>query len=144
MSTLQIGLAVAGGVVLAAIVAHSAWTSRKMAPRQAAPEESDTDPSTAAIEPRMEPALQEKVRARHHVNRLAQRLHDQAERRRIARTRMIRREQNHCRLGITQVQGNDRVARFQSRISGRLGSLRWWRQRRSFEVSQSGNQVAAL
>ena len=55
MSTLQIGLAVAGGVVLAAIVAHSAWTSRKMAPRQAAPEESDTDPSTAAIEPRMEP-----------------------------------------------------------------------------------------
>ncbi len=38
MSTLQLGLAVAGGLVLAAVVAHGAWTSRKNAPRQAAPE----------------------------------------------------------------------------------------------------------
>ena len=38
MSNLQIGLAVAGGLVLAGIVAHSAWTSRKNTPRQAAQE----------------------------------------------------------------------------------------------------------
>jgi len=38
MSSLQIGLAVAGGLVLAAVVAHSAWTSRRNTPRQAAPE----------------------------------------------------------------------------------------------------------
>lgn len=37
MSTLQIGLAIAGGVVLAGVVAHSAWTSRKNKPRQADP-----------------------------------------------------------------------------------------------------------
>ncbi len=35
MSTLQIGLAVVGGLVLAGVVAHGAWTSRKNAPRQA-------------------------------------------------------------------------------------------------------------
>lgn len=38
MSTLQISLAVAGGLVLAGIVAHSAWSSRKNTPRQADPE----------------------------------------------------------------------------------------------------------
>jgi hypothetical protein len=38
MSTLQIGLAVAGGLVLAGVVAHSAWTSRRNTPRQASPE----------------------------------------------------------------------------------------------------------
>ena len=54
MSTLQIGLAVAGGVVLAAVVAHGAWTTRKMAPRQAEPEKTQ-DPSHAGIEPRLEP-----------------------------------------------------------------------------------------
>ncbi|MEO6624153.1 MAG: cell division protein FtsZ [Burkholderiaceae bacterium] len=53
MSTLQIGLAVAGGLVLAAVVAHGAWTSRKMAPRQATPAEPDTSP-TGPIEPRLE------------------------------------------------------------------------------------------
>jgi FtsZ-interacting cell division protein ZipA len=37
MSTLQIGLAIAGGVVLVGVVAHSAWTSRKNKPRQAEP-----------------------------------------------------------------------------------------------------------
>ncbi len=35
MSDLQIGLAVAGGVVLAAFVAHGAWTTRKNTPKQA-------------------------------------------------------------------------------------------------------------
>ncbi len=38
MSSLQISLAVAGGLVLAAVVAHSAWSSRRNAPRQAQPE----------------------------------------------------------------------------------------------------------
>jgi hypothetical protein len=38
MSNLQIGLAIAGGVVLAAVVAHGAWSSRKNTPRQALPE----------------------------------------------------------------------------------------------------------
>ncbi len=37
-STLQIGLAVAGGLVLAGVVAHSTWSSRKNAPKRAAPE----------------------------------------------------------------------------------------------------------
>ena len=53
MSTLQIGLAVAGGLVLAAVVAHGAWTSRKMAPRQATQAEPDGVPS-GLIEPRLE------------------------------------------------------------------------------------------
>jgi hypothetical protein len=38
MSSLQIGLAVAGGLVLAGVVAHGAWVSRKNLPRQALPE----------------------------------------------------------------------------------------------------------
>ncbi len=38
MSTLQISLAVAGGLVLAAVVAHSAWSSRRNLPKQATPE----------------------------------------------------------------------------------------------------------
>jgi ZipA, C-terminal FtsZ-binding domain len=35
MSNLQIGLAIAGGLVLAAVVAHSAWTARKNQPKLA-------------------------------------------------------------------------------------------------------------
>ncbi len=57
MSTLQIGLAIAGGVVLAAVVAHSAWTSRRNAPRQAQPEPSvdgaapsDQEPTLSEID----------------------------------------------------------------------------------------------
>ena len=46
MSTLQIGLAIAGGVVLAGVVAHSTWTSRKNKPRQAEPL-----PQEAQVEP---------------------------------------------------------------------------------------------
>jgi hypothetical protein len=41
MSTLQISLAIAGGLVLAGVVAHSTWSSRKNAPRQASPEAHD-------------------------------------------------------------------------------------------------------
>ena len=49
MSNFQIGLAIAGGVVLVAVVAHSAWTSRKNKPRQA----QDLPP----VEPNLEPLL---------------------------------------------------------------------------------------
>jgi hypothetical protein len=45
MSNLQLGLAIAGGVLLAGVVAHGAWTSRRNAPRQALPEvHADTQP----------------------------------------------------------------------------------------------------
>ncbi|MDH4450913.1 MAG: cell division protein ZipA C-terminal FtsZ-binding domain-containing protein [Rhodoferax sp.] len=37
MSSLQMGLAITGGLVLAAVVAHSAWTARRNTPRQAKP-----------------------------------------------------------------------------------------------------------
>jgi len=49
MSNFQIGLAIAGGVVLVAVVAHSTWTSRKNKPRQA----QDLPP----VEPNLEPLL---------------------------------------------------------------------------------------
>lgn len=42
MSTLQVALAIAGGVVLAGLVAHGAWSSRKNTPRQAEPNPSFT------------------------------------------------------------------------------------------------------
>ncbi len=54
-SSLQIGLAAAGGLVLAAVVAHGAWTSRRNAPRQAEPEPQDTQP--------MEPSMDGEVPA---------------------------------------------------------------------------------
>lgn len=47
MSTLQISLAVAGGLVLAGIVAHSAWSSRRNTPRQA---DHATEPPAPAAE----------------------------------------------------------------------------------------------
>ena len=47
MSNFQIGLAIAGGVVLVAVVAHSAWTSRKNKPRQAQ--------ELPPVEPNLEP-----------------------------------------------------------------------------------------
>jgi FtsZ-interacting cell division protein ZipA len=51
MSTLQIGLAIAGGVVLAGVVAHSTWTSRKNKPRQAEPLPQDTAEEHATFVP---------------------------------------------------------------------------------------------
>ena len=66
MSTLQVALAIAGGVVLAGVVAHSAWTSRKSKPRQADPtadrleprEPGQPDQDNAASEPRFSDELQ--------------------------------------------------------------------------------------
>ena len=53
MSNLQIGLAIAGGIVLAAVVAHGAWNARRNAPRQAQPE----PPGDAQPAPLREPTL---------------------------------------------------------------------------------------
>ncbi|MCF8208322.1 MAG: cell division protein FtsZ [Rhodoferax sp.] len=51
MSNLQIGLAIVGGLILAAIVAHGAWTSRRNAPRQALPEAAANMQAESATEP---------------------------------------------------------------------------------------------
>lgn len=56
MSTLQIGLAILGGLLLAAVVAHGAWSARKVTPRQALPgEEAGTAEPVAGVEPRLDP-----------------------------------------------------------------------------------------
>ncbi len=65
MSQLQVGLAVAGAVVLAAVVAHGAWTSRKSQPRRAEPEARD---SGEKVEPTLtgdalEPGVADQPRA---------------------------------------------------------------------------------
>ena len=57
MSNFQIGLAIAGGVVLVAVVAHSAWTSRKNKPRQAQdlpPVEPNLEPTPAVHNPNVD------------------------------------------------------------------------------------------
>jgi ZipA, C-terminal FtsZ-binding domain len=56
MGTLQIGLAIAGGVVLAAMVAHGTWASRRNLPRQAEPEAQRVEP--VAHEPALDPAAE--------------------------------------------------------------------------------------
>ena len=55
MSTLQIGLAIAGGIVLVGVVAHSTWNSRRSKPRQAQPLP-DTDAALTGVpsEPRLD------------------------------------------------------------------------------------------
>lgn len=50
MDNLQIGLAIAGGLILAGVVAQGAWAARKNAPRQAVPEER-APASVPAVEP---------------------------------------------------------------------------------------------
>ena len=56
MSNLTMGLAILGGLILAAVVAHSAWTSRRNAPKQAEPQASAGN-GDASDTPRLEPAL---------------------------------------------------------------------------------------
>jgi len=51
MSSIQIGLAIAGGLILALVVLHSAWTSHRRQPRQAEPE-------PVRLEPGVEPSPQ--------------------------------------------------------------------------------------
>jgi ZipA, C-terminal FtsZ-binding domain len=60
MSSLQMALAIVGGLVLAAVVAHGAWSARKNAPKQAQPDslppqEPQLDPEDEAT--RQEPAF---------------------------------------------------------------------------------------
>ena len=38
MSSLQVGLAVAGGLILGGVIAHNTWNARRNEPRQAQPE----------------------------------------------------------------------------------------------------------
>jgi hypothetical protein len=54
MSNLQIGLAIAGGVVLAAVVAHGAWNARRNAPRQAQPEPAGDLQASSQREPSLD------------------------------------------------------------------------------------------
>ena len=56
MSTLQVALAIAGGVVLAGLVAHGAWSSRKNTPRQADPVQPGS-PSEPGFETAHDPAI---------------------------------------------------------------------------------------
>lgn len=54
MSTLQVGLAIVGGLVLAGVVAHGAWTSRRSQPRQADPQAPRVEPELGRHEPGFE------------------------------------------------------------------------------------------
>ncbi|RYX95828.1 MAG: cell division protein FtsZ [Comamonadaceae bacterium] len=60
-STLQLGLAVAGGLVLAGVIAHSTWSSRRNRPKQASavvPPGTETDaPEAAETRQDIEPTL---------------------------------------------------------------------------------------
>lgn len=49
MSTLQLSLSIAGGLVLAVVVAHGAWTSRRSRPRQAEPQTERIEPGEAVV-----------------------------------------------------------------------------------------------
>jgi ZipA, C-terminal FtsZ-binding domain len=53
MSTLTVSLAVIGGLVLAGVVAHSAWNTRRNAPRTAEPEPAQDPHNQDRTEPRM-------------------------------------------------------------------------------------------
>lgn len=57
MSSLQIGLAITGGLVLAAVVAYNAWSTRKAAPRQAQAPAREPMSEVAAAEPRFDETL---------------------------------------------------------------------------------------
>ncbi len=57
MSTLQVALAIAGGVVLAGVVAHSAWSSRKNKPRQADPVPGRDAEAGSQLAPPQDPQL---------------------------------------------------------------------------------------
>ncbi len=61
MSTLQISLAIVGGLVLAGVVAHSAWSARKNTPRQAEPDSVTPSPTEPGgdIRPQLESERQE-------------------------------------------------------------------------------------
>ena len=55
MSNLTVGLAILGGLVLAAIVAHSAWSARRNTPRQ--PLQPEAPQNTDDLDARQEPGM---------------------------------------------------------------------------------------
>ena len=55
MNSLTVGLAVLGGLVLAGVVAHSAWQTRRNAPRLAQADEPVPATVEEAVEPRLDP-----------------------------------------------------------------------------------------
>ncbi|GAB4124485.1 MAG: hypothetical protein Fur0014_22540 [Rubrivivax sp.] len=64
MSSLQLWLAIAGGLVLAAVVAYNAWQTRRAAPRQPLPEteapaDAPADPNDARREPVLDAPVSE-------------------------------------------------------------------------------------
>lgn len=54
MSNLTVGLAVLGGLVLAAVVAHSTWTSRRNAPKLPQPAPQPSPAAPVVVEPTMD------------------------------------------------------------------------------------------
>lgn len=54
MSSLQVGLAVAGGLILGGVIAYNTWNARRNEPRQAQP---DTQPAPVVNEERVEPTI---------------------------------------------------------------------------------------
>ncbi|MFT3777065.1 MAG: cell division protein ZipA C-terminal FtsZ-binding domain-containing protein [Ottowia sp.] len=54
MSSLQVGLAVAGGLVLGGVIAYNTWNARRNEPRQAQP---DSQPAPLAPDERVEPTI---------------------------------------------------------------------------------------
>lgn len=59
MSTLQLSLAIVGGIVLALIVAYNAWTTHRNAPKRALPQEDERAPAEPAL--RQEPSFDASV-----------------------------------------------------------------------------------
>ena len=59
MSNFQIGLAMIGGLVLALVVAQSAWSSRSSRPKQADQPEGSSEESTADVHNPQEPGDQQ-------------------------------------------------------------------------------------
>ena len=57
MSTLQLSLAIAGGIVLALVIAYNTWTSRRNTPRQPEPDGISDAAAQAAPAERLEPGF---------------------------------------------------------------------------------------
>ena len=51
MSSLQVGLAVAGGLILGGVIAYNTWNARRNEPRQAQPDAAASAPDAERVEP---------------------------------------------------------------------------------------------
>lgn len=65
MSTLQLSLAILGGLVLVAVVAYNAWNNHRNAPKRAQPQPEPVvpDPQEVRLEPSLDAALEEESAA---------------------------------------------------------------------------------